>query len=199
MLKIGITGSLGSGKTTICLVFEHFGVPVYNSDVEAKKFYNQQDIKNKLLTIFGAEIFTETQEVDTKKLAQIVFNHEDLLQKLNKIIHPLVLEDFEQWCKNHENHAYILFESAIIYSCKLTHLFDKIIFVDAPRPLIFERIMQRDKINFEETEKRLNIQSPVNKDFIKKDYIIHNNEKQPILPQVIDIHHLITNDKKNNS
>jgi len=195
MLKIGITGSLGSGKTTICRVFEHLGVPVYYSDQEAKNLYNQQDIKNKLLTLFGEEIFTETQEVDTKKLAQIVFNHDYLLQKLNKIIHPLVLENFEQWCKNHGEYPYILFESAIIYSCKLTHLFDKIIFVDAPLPLIFERIMQRDKISFEEIEKRLKTQSSVNEDFIKKDYIIYNDETQLVLPQVIDVHHLVTDNK----
>ena len=188
MLKIGITGSLGSGKTTICRVFEQMGVPIYNSDKEAKKFYNQQDIKNKLYAIFGTEIFTKTQDVDTKKMSQIVFNHDDLLQKLNNLIHPLVLENFEQWCKNHENHACILFESAIIYSCKLTHLFDKIIFVEAPRPLIIERVMQRDKISLEEVEKRLNIQLPANEEFIKKDYIIHNNEKQLILPQIIDIY-----------
>jgi dephospho-CoA kinase len=171
MLKIGITGNIGSGKTTVCGVFEHLGIPVYHSDQKAKEFYNNQDIKDKLYTLFGAKIIKETQDVYTKKLAQIVFSNDDLLQKLNTVIHPLVLGNFEQWSKNQASQVYVLFESAIIYSCQLTHLFDKIIFVDAPLPLIIERVMQRDKINSEEVEKRLNRQSVVNKEFTKKDYI----------------------------
>ena len=188
MQKIGITGNIGSGKTTVCRVFEHFGVPVYYSDKEAKKCYQQQNIKNKLFTLFGQEIFTEMDTVDTKKLAEIVFNKVELLQKLNTLIHPLVLEDFEIWCKNHKNKAYILFESALIYSCKLTHLFDKIIFVDAPFPLIVERVMGRDKTSIEEIKKRLNKQLLANEEITEKDYIIFNNEKQLIIPQIIDIH-----------
>ena len=188
MKKIGITGNIGSGKTTVCRVFEHLGVPVYHSDKEAKKQYNHQNIKDKLYTLFGTDIFTETQTVDTQKLAQIVFNHTDLLQKLNQLIHPLVMEDFEQWCKNYENYPCVLFESAIIYSCKLTHCFDKIIFVDAPLPLIIERVMQRDKITATEVEKKLNTQLPVNNEWIKKDYIIYNDEKQLIMQQIMKIY-----------
>jgi dephospho-CoA kinase len=188
MLKIGITGNIGSGKTTVCRVFEHFGVPVFYSDKEAKKCYNRQDVKNKLFTLFGNEIFTETNNIDAKKLAQIVFNHPDLLNELNKFIHPLVLENFEQWSKNYENCAYILLESAVLYSCKLTHLFNKIIFVDAPFSLIIERVMQRDKISYDEIKKRFDMQSPTNLEHITPDYVIHNNEKQLILPQIIDIH-----------
>ena len=192
MLKIGITGNIGSGKTTVCQVFEQLGVPVFYSDREAKKCYNRQDVKDTLQTLFGKEIFTETRAIDTKKLAQIVFNRPDLLQKLNKLIHPLVLESFEQWSKNYENSAYILLESAILYPCKLTHWFDKIIFVDAPFPLLVERVMQRDKISYDEVKKRLDIQSFTDLECINPDYVIHNNEKQLLLPQVIDIHNFLT-------
>ena len=188
MLKIGITGNIGSGKTTICRVFEHFGIPVFYSDQEAKKCYDSQNVKDKLLLLFGKEIFTENHDVDTKKLAQIVFNNPNLLQELNKIIHPIVLENFEKWCKKHKNNAYVLLESAVLYSCKLTHLFDKIILVDAPLPLIIERVIQRDSISYDEIMKRLNIQSFTNLESIKPNYIIFNNEKQLVLPQIIDIH-----------
>jgi dephospho-CoA kinase len=187
MLKIGITGNIGSGKTTVCRVFEHFGVPVFYSDHEAKKCYNRQDVKDKLFVLFGKEIFTETKNIDTKKLAQIIFNQPDLLQELNKLVHPLVLENFEEWSKNHKNCAYILLESAILYSCKLTHWFDKIIFVDAPLSLIVERVIQRDKISYNEIKKRFDIQSFTNLESIKPNYVIYNNEKQLILPQVIGI------------
>jgi len=197
MLKIGITGNIGSGKTTVCRVFEHLGVPVFYSDKEAKKCYNRQDVKDKLQTFFGKEIFTETNDVDTKKLAQIVFNHPDLLQKLNKLIHPLVLEDFKQWSKKHESCAYILLESAIIYSCKLTHWFDKIIFVDAPFSLLTERVMQRDKIDYDEIKNKFDIQSFTNIKCMKPDYVILNDEKKLILPQIMSIHKdLILIDRK---
>jgi len=188
MLKIAVTGNIGSGKTVICRVFEHLGIPVYYSDREAKKYYTRQDIKDKLCTVFGEEIFTENCDINTKKLAQIVFNHVDLLQELNKIIHPLVLEDFEQWAKNHENNIYVLLESAIIYSCKLTHWFDKIIFADAPFSLVFERVMQRDKTSLDEIKKRIDIQSFTELKYVNPDYIIYNDEKRLIVPQIIDIH-----------
>ena len=187
MYKIGITGNMGSGKTTICRIFEHLGVPVYYSDQEAKKFYACQNIKDELYRLFGAEIFTQTGGIDAKKMAKIVFNNAELLQKLNTLIHPLVWEDFEKWCKNYEKHPYVLLESAIIYPCKLTHLFDKIIFVDAPLPLILERVRQRDKINFEEIKKRIELQS-TKFELMQPNYIIQNNEKQLIIPQVIAMH-----------
>ena len=188
MLKIAITGNIGSGKTTVCRVFERLGVPVYYSDKEAKKQYSRQEVKDKLYTVFGEEIFTEQHEINTKKLALIVFSHVDLLQELNKIIHPLLLEDFEQWCISRENNIYVLLESAIIYSCKLTHWFDKIIFINAPFSLIAERVMQRDETSLDEVKKRFDIQSFTDFKSINPDYIIYNNEKKLILPQIIGIH-----------
>jgi len=188
MLKIGITGNIGSGKTTACRVFEHLGVPVYYSDQEAKKWYGNQRVKDKLFILFGKEIFTENGDIDTKKLAQIVFNHPNLLQELNKLIHPLVLENFEQWSKNHEKYPYVLLESAILYSNKLTHLFDKIIFVDAPFSLITKRVMQRDKLSYDEIKKRVDMQSFTHITSINPDYVIYNDEEQLILPQIMDIH-----------
>ena len=185
MLKIGITGNIGSGKTTVCHIFEHLGIPVYYSDIEAKKFYNNRDIKDKLYRLFGKEIFTEKYDIDKKKLTEIVFTNAEFLSKLNKIIHPLVLTHFEKWSKNYENNSYILFESAILYSCNLTHLFDKIIFVNSPVNLIIERVMKRDKINFEEVSKRLTVQLFTD---YNPDYIVYNDEKQLIIPQVMDIH-----------
>ena len=189
MLKIGITGNIGSGKTTVCHIFEHLGIPVYYSDIEAKKFYNNQDVKDKLYSLFGKEIFTEKYDIDKKKLTEIVFTNAEFLSKLNKIIHPLVLTHFEKWSKNYENNSYILFESAILYSCNLTHLFDKIILVNSPVNLIIERVMKRDKINFDEINKRLNVQSFTD---YNPDYIIYNDEKQLVIPQVMRIHQELT-------
>ncbi|MDR0604116.1 MAG: dephospho-CoA kinase [Bacteroidales bacterium] len=188
MFKVGITGNIGSGKTISCRIFEHLGVPVYYSDYEAKKHYEHQNIKDSLSVIFGKEIFTETNEVDKKQLARIVFNNVALLQELNKIIHPLVEEHFEQWHKQYANHPYILFESAVLYSCKLTHLFDKIIFVEAPAHLIIDRVIKRDNTLSDDVKQKLNIQSSSNNEDTKPDYTIINDEVHLITPQIIAIH-----------
>jgi dephospho-CoA kinase len=195
MFKVGITGNIGSGKTTSCRIFEHLGVPVYYSDYEAKKYYEYQDVKDKLSVIFGKEIFTETNEVDKKQLARIVFNNVALLQQLNKIIHPLVEAHFEQWHKRYANHAYVLFESAVLYSCKLTHLFDKIIFVEAPVHLIIDRVIKRDNSLLDEIKQKINLQSPSNYEEVKPDYVIINNENHLITPQIIAIHQDLTTKK----
>ncbi|MDR2408730.1 MAG: dephospho-CoA kinase [Bacteroidales bacterium] len=188
MFKVGITGNIGSGKTISCRIFEHLGVPVYYSDYEAKKHYEHQDIKDRLSVIFGKEIFTETNEVDKKRLARIVFNNVALLQQLNKIIHPLVEEHFEQWHKQYVNHAYILFESAVLYSCKLTHLFDKIIFVEAPLQLVIDRVVKRDNILPNDVKQKINIQSWSTYEDTIPDYMIINDENHLIIPQIIAIH-----------
>ncbi|MDR1180747.1 MAG: dephospho-CoA kinase [Bacteroidales bacterium] len=195
MLKVGITGNIGSGKTTTCRIFEHLGVPVYYSDYEAKKYYDYQEIKEKLYPIFGEEIFTETNEVDKKKLGQIVFNRLDLLQQLNNLIHPLVEEHFTKWYRQYENHFYILFESALLYSCNLTHLFDKIILVDAPLHLIINRVMKRDKLSSEEVKQKFNIQSWLTCENMKPDYMIINDESRLIIPQIIEIHQDLMHEK----
>ncbi|MDR1459479.1 MAG: dephospho-CoA kinase [Bacteroidales bacterium] len=195
MYKIAVTGNIGSGKTTVCRIFEHLDIPVYYSDDEAKKFYAHQAVKNKLYRIFGEDIFTETNEIDQKKLAQIVFNHADLLQELNKLIHPLVEEHFKKWCRQYEDHFYILFESALVYSCHLTHLFDRIIWVEAPLELIVSRVMRRDKTLLEEVKRKFNLQSVPNDENIKPDYTIINDEKCLIVPQVIEIHQRLACEK----
>jgi dephospho-CoA kinase len=195
MIKVGITGCIGSGKTTVCRVFEHLGVPVYYSDYEAKKHYEHQDVKDKLYTVFGKEIFTETNDVDKKQLARIVFNDVALLGQLNKIIHPLVEKHFETWCKEYENRFYTLFESALLYSCKLTHLFDKIIYVESPVSLVVDRVTKRDNILPDDVKRKLNTQLQVNDDNITPDYVIMNDEKQLIIPQIIEIHQDLS-DKK---
>jgi dephospho-CoA kinase len=195
MLKVGITGNIGSGKTTVCRIFEHLGIPVYYSDDEAKKQYEYQEAKDRLYAIFGKEIFTATNDVDKKKLAQTVFNDVELLQQLNKIIHPLVEQHFEQWSKQYESCSYILFESAIIYSCKLTHLFDRIILVDAPVSLVIERVMKRDKITLEEVKQKLNVQLGVNDENINPDYVIMNDENHLITEQIIEIHRDLAGEK----
>jgi dephospho-CoA kinase len=188
MLKIGITGKIGSGKTTICRIFESIGVPVYYSDIEAKKFYNDSNVVKKVCALFGNEILDIDKNIDKKALASIVFNDKDKLLELNKIIHPLVIQDFENWCKNKTHCPYILFESAIIYESNLAHLFSKIIYIDCPEEIAVKRVMKRDNITHLSVLERMSKQGTTIPPY---DFRIISNEKKLEIPQVLEIHNQI--------
>ncbi|MFA7401238.1 MAG: dephospho-CoA kinase [Bacteroidales bacterium] len=185
MLKIGITGKIGSGKSTICRMFENIGIPVYYSDNEAKKFYSDQAIIDQLCKIFGKGILDFEKNIDKKALAAIVFNNEEKLDLLNGLIHPLVLKDFEKWCADKESYPYVLFESAIIYQCNLAHLFSKIIYVDCPEEIAIKRVMRRDNATHQAVLDRLSKQSSCIPPY---DYIITSDEENMEIPQVLVIH-----------
>jgi dephospho-CoA kinase len=185
MLKIGITGKIGSGKSTICRMFENIGIPVYYSDNEAKKFYSDQSIIDQLCKIFGKGILDFEKNIDKKALAAIVFNNEEKLELLNGLIHPLVLKDFEKWCVDKESYSYVLFESAIIYQCNLAHLFSKIIYVDCPEEIAIKRVMRRDNATHQAVLDRLSKQSSYIPPY---DYIITSDEENMEIPQVLVIH-----------
>lgn len=191
MLKIGITGNIGSGKTTICRIFEHLGIDVYYSDVKAKQFYNNHAVKQKIEFIFGKDIFTPKQTVDFKKLADIVFNDAQKLASLNTVLHPLVIEDFLLWHQQRQNKNYVLLESAILFQCGFAHLFDKIIFVDAPLDILFQRCMQRDNANAEAIKSRIEKQQKNYEKQSTADFIICNNEKESLIEQVFRIHSVL--------
>lgn len=189
MLKIGITGKIGSGKSTICRMFETIGIPVYYSDTEAKKFYSDQTIIDQLCKIFGKGILDIEKNIDKKALAAIVFNNEDKLEQLNRLIHPLVLNDFDNWCKDKESYPYVLFESAIIYQCNLDHLFSKIIYVDCPEEIAIKRVMRRDNATHQAVLDRLSKQSSCIPPY---NFIITSDEENMETPQVLKIHAQIT-------
>jgi len=191
MLKIGITGNIGSGKTTICRIFEHLGAVVYYSDAKAKQFYHNVAVKQQIKNIFGESVFDAEQNVDTKKLANIVFQNENELQKLNNLMHPLVINDFQKWCENYENQNFVLFESAIIYQCGLENLFDKIIFVESPVEMLLQRSVQRDGVEVEIAKQRLkNQQKKCNGRFLS-DFIVYNDGQHSLIQEVIRIYDVI--------
>jgi dephospho-CoA kinase len=190
MLKIGITGCIGSGKTTICRVFEHLGIEVYYSDAKAKQFYNEIVVKQKIRNLFGDAVFDAEQNVDVKELATIVFQNEMQLQKLNRLMHPLVIDDFQKWCGQRENQPFVLFESAIIYQCGLEAMFDKIIFVDAPVEILLQRAVVRDNADRETIKQRLKQQQNHNSPSLP-DFIIRNDEKQSLMQEIMRIYAIL--------
>ena len=187
MLKIGITGGIGSGKSTVARVFEVLGIPVYYADDAAKRLMNENDeLKEKIKEEFGETIFTEGK-LDKKELASIVFNNPEKLEQLNKIVHPQTIKDADLWMKK-QTSAYAIKEAAIIFESGAHQFVDYVIGVVAPAPLRILRTMHRDNISREEVLSRMNRQ--LNESIRMKlcDFIINNDEQQMLLPQVLALH-----------
>ncbi len=193
MIKVGITGGIGSGKTTVCKVFELLGVPVYNADDEAKQILDSnEEVKEKILNIFGIELLNDKGKIDKKKLASFVFNNKEKLEKLNFLVHPAVRQHFENWLKQHSAKKYILKEAAILFESGAYKLVDKVIMVTAPLELKINRTMQRDKISREQVEQRINNQLSDEEKIKRSQFVIHNDEMQLLIPQILNIHRQLT-------
>ena len=189
MLKVGITGGIGCGKTTVCKVFELLGVPVYYADDEAKKLLDfDENVKKNILQTFGSSILNDTGIIDRKKLASFVFNNKEKLEKLNSIVHPAVNLHFEDWLKNYSSQKYILKEAAILFESGAYKLVDKVIAVIAPIELKINRAMQRDKITREQVMQRMSNQMKDEEIIKRSQFFIHNDEQQLLIPQIISLH-----------
>ncbi|MES2138337.1 MAG: dephospho-CoA kinase [Bacteroidota bacterium] len=193
MIKIGITGGIGSGKTTVCKVFELLGVPVYYADIEAKQILDSNlEVKKNILNAFGNSVLNDEEKIDKKKLASLVFNNKENLEKLNSIVHPAVREHFEHWLQQHSTQKYILKEAAILFESGSYKLVDKIIAVVAPLELKISRTMQRDKVTQAEVELRISNQLNDDEKIKRSQFVIHNDEQQLLIPQILNIHDQIT-------
>jgi dephospho-CoA kinase len=186
--KIGITGGIGSGKSTVSKVFALLNVPIYNADNRAKYLLNNDaDVVLKVKQVFGNDIYLN-QELDRKKMAAQVFEQPFLLQQLNEIVHPAVFKDFDNWCAAHQQYPYILKEAALIFETIIHQQLDKIIMVSSPENLRIERVMKRDAITKEQVLARIKNQMSEEEKLSKADFVIHNNEMQLVIPQVVQLH-----------
>ncbi len=186
MKIIGITGGIGSGKSTIAKVFISMGFPVYNSDVRAKELINSdEDVINSIKQEFGSNIYS-SKGLDRKKMASIVFTDSDKLQKLNNIVHPAVGKDFENWCST-KNSTFVLKEAAILFETGIYKNLDKTILVTCPKEERINRVMKRDSATKEAIEARMNNQWSEEKKKELADYIIDNSGEEMVIPQVISL------------
>ncbi|MBO4581680.1 MAG: dephospho-CoA kinase [Bacteroidales bacterium] len=189
MKKIGITGYMGSGKTTACGIFEHLGVSVYYSDIEAKAAYQDKDIQERVSEIAGAPI-CHHGILNTGLLADIIFRQPDKSALINGIVHPYVWNHFLQWC-GQQNSAYILFESALLFQTELFARFDDIILINTPLQELYARIQYRNGWSEEEISRRLQQQNISPQAVRQCKYIVNNAENELMLPQILDIHEAI--------
>jgi dephospho-CoA kinase len=170
---IGLTGGIGSGKTTIANYFKSFGIPVYIADDEAKKIMQSSEITAALKNVFGDAVF-ENEELNREELAKIVFNSSEKLEKLNIIVHPAVKKHFEQWLLKHQNVPFIIYEAAILFESGSYKKCDVIITVTAPLQTRIERVIARDRTTRERVLKRISAQWNDEQRNSKSDFIIEN-------------------------
>lgn len=199
---IGITGQMGSGKTFICKIFEeNFQIPVFYSDKEAKKCYGQEETKKAVCDCFGNSILHPDGTFNWQALGDIVFQDQQKLQKLNAIIHPRVMANYQAW-KARQQAPYTLFESAIIYEQHFENLFDAIILIHCPENIVMERVKLRNGWDEKTVIQRLN-QQQIQENFQEKaDFLILHDSletlsqsRKKLLPKIEKIHHSIIEGK----
>ncbi len=188
MIKVAITGNIASGKSTACKVFETLGVPVFYADWEARQLYQNKLIQQQVKRAFGENIFDHNNQLNRVKLASIVFNDAQALQTINDIIHPNLMKRYFEWLKDHEKSIYTLHEAAVIFENGLQKYFDKVINVSAPLELRILRIMKRDGLSLQAIRNRIQMQWSDEKKNKMSDFIIYSDNKQFMIPQVMNIH-----------
>ena len=191
MKIIGLTGGIGSGKSSVLEIFKKIGISTYNADESAKKIISSdKKIIYSIKQLFGEDIYDEN-ELNSKLVSKIVFNDKEKLKSLNSIIHPAVAIDFDNFCFKHRDETYIVKEAAIIFETKTENLFNKIIYVKAPKEIRVDRVMQRDNLSRDDVLNR--IQNQINETSIidKCDFIIDNINFSELEEKVIEIHNTL--------
>ena len=190
MLKIGLTGGIGSGKTTVLLIFRTLGIPVYHADDRAKWLMNQNsELITALINNFGKEIYLNNQ-INTSYLSNIVFKDLEKLKKLNSIVHPKVAEDFLSWCSKQRS-PYIVKEAAILIESGAYQQLDKVILVTAELGERIKRIMIRDQVTEQDVMQRVRNQMSDEEKIPYADFVISNNTDNSLIEKVKDLHNEI--------
>lgn len=187
MLKIGITGGIGSGKTTVCGIFRALSIPVYDADREAKKLMNAHEgLVRAVKEAFGEAAYTPAGELDRQYLAARVFNDEAALARLNAIVHPVVIQAANDWA-DAQDAPYTVKEAALLFQSGSYVHNDFNIVVAAPDELRIRRVMQRDGLSEEQVRARMDKQLPQDEQINQADYVVWNDGSHPLIPQVLEL------------
>lgn len=196
ILKIGITGGIGSGKTTICRIFETLGIPVYDADTQAKRLMTtDKSLIAAIKKAFGSDSYDTEGHLNRPYLAQLVFQNPLKLNELNALVHPAVLHDGEIWHQQQTGVPYTLKEAALLFESDSYKFLDKIITVYAPVETRIERVILRGggTIKRTEVEARIAKQLPDEEKVKRSDFVISNDGTQALIPQVLKIHQTLRN------
>lgn len=198
-LQIGITGGIGTGKSTVCKIFSILEIPVYEADTRARWLMNNdRELKDEISRQFGKEAYTQDGELNRAYLAAQVFNESDKVKLLNSLVHPRLGKDYLQWVQKEKEAPYLLNEAALMFEAGRYQMMDKVIVVTAPLELRIARVLQRDpQRSREEVLAIIAKQMPEEEKITRADYLIHNNEQQMLIPQVLKLHRVFLDGKIN--
>lgn len=192
MKLIGLTGYIGSGKTTVATIFEFLGAKIYNSDDAAKKLMETPIIKTELKVTFGPNLLNSDNSINRTYLRELVFENAPELKKLNDIVHPAVYKDFNNFIIENQNSSVIVFESALLLKSKNITLFDFIIFVTASKNILYKRLKQRNGFKIELIDQILNSQRHNSSKKLQNKLIkLQNSEKDLLIPKVVKLYQSI--------
>jgi dephospho-CoA kinase len=191
-LRIGITGGMGAGKSTVCKVFSQIGISIYDADSRAKWLMNNDpELKEAIRKSFGWDSYTRKDDLNRDYLAKVVFNNEEKLKNLNSIVHPAVMKDFELWTQEHKDEPYSLKEAALLFESDSYKNLHKVIVINSPIETRIERVVKRDHVKREDVLKRIENQSTDRERMKKADWIIYNDGVHSLIEQTMKIHHQI--------
>jgi dephospho-CoA kinase len=186
-MKLGITGGIGSGKTSVCRVFKILGIPVFSADPEASKIMNTDaDIIRSITSLLGKDIYVDGS-LNRLKLATLIFNDNKLLQKINSLVHPVVFKHFKIWAQE-QNAPYVIMEAAILFESGASKLVDRIVSVIAPVEERVDRVIKRNRLSKDQVMDRIRNQMDDESRIKLSDYVISNSENDMIIPEILKIH-----------
>jgi dephospho-CoA kinase len=192
-ITVGVTGGIGSGKSTVCKIFEMLGTPVFEADLVAKELYNtNQKLKEEMIRLFGASIYTAEGKIDRKKLASVIFSDDFHLNLVNALVHPAVRDEFNHWLKKHESSPYIIHESALLFESGFYKMMDYNLVVSAPEEQRIDRVKKRDGITEQMVRKRMEKQWPEEEKEKRADRVLRNDNKNMMIPEIIRIDKYLT-------
>lgn len=195
IFRLGVTGGIGSGKSTVCKIFKVLGIPVFSADDEARIIMdNNKIIRAELKNIIGTDLYA-SGELDRSKMASIIFNDDNLLNKVNKLVHPLVFDRYDNWCRQ-QDADYVIFEAAILFESGADKHVDRILAVTATREERINRVMERNKMSREQVMERISKQMEEDEMIKRSDYRVNNSDDSMIIKKVLDIHRDILSDLK---
>lgn len=195
MLKIGLTGGIGSGKSTVLQIFSILGIPIYDSDSRSRWLQeNDLEIISETKKLLGNEAYIANNKLNKPYIGQKIFSEKKILEAFNAIVHPRVFEDCEKWYTKNSHQKYVIKESALLFETGANKNLDIIISVISPEKLRIERIQKRDpNRSVDEIKSIFEKQTSDEQKIALSDYIIHNNETQLLIPKVLELHEIFYN------
>ncbi|HHU42386.1 MAG TPA: dephospho-CoA kinase [Fermentimonas caenicola] len=187
MIRIGVTGGIGSGKSIVCDIFRIYDIPVFDADIEAKRLNDtSQTIRRQLIHHFGPDIY-ENDRLNRRRFAELIFSNDQNIKIANSIIHPVVADCFLEWCNSYRECPVVVIDAALLIEAGFNQFVDKVITVYTPEETRIERVMKRDGVSREQVEARMFNQMPEEEKVKHSDYVIYNDSSHSLIEQVSKI------------